>query len=233
LILEHGIYTAALAIIVAMVYELYTKKNNSFLIASVIWFSMCIPDTDYLFGVLVTAISGSSHIFEHGDFHNVFCLVLFTVIGGWWVYRNYADISMNLAMACVFIGFLSHMFEDALVYEYAYAFFAPFTMDITPTGWLGMSAPRDVMAFGISLGATKVYAVGFALLACAIVIRYTVQGSDWLYRYSEEFKFARLCEKLGIQINTRRNNNNDDNNNGNNRAIVGSLITKIKYLFIG
>jgi hypothetical protein len=204
-ILEHGIYTAALAIIVAMVYELHTKKNNSFLIASIIWFSMCIPDTDYLFGVIVTAVSGSSHIFKHGDFHNVFCLVMFTVVGGWWVYRNYADISMNLAMACVFIGFLSHIFEDALVYEYAYAFFAPFNMAVTPTGWLGMSAPRDIIWFGIEIGATKVYAIGFALLAGAIFIRYTLQGSDWLYQYSAEFKFAKLCMKLGIPVNTSKN----------------------------
>ena len=214
MILEHGIYTAALAVIIAMVYELYTKKNNSFLIAGVIWLSMCIPDTDYLFGVLVTAVSGSSHIFKHGDFHNVTCLVMFTMIGGWWVYRNYADISMSLATACVFTGFLSHMVEDALVYEYAYAFFAPFARDITPTGWLGMSAPRDIIWFGIHIGATKVYAVGFALLAGAIFMRYAIQGSDWLYQYSAEFKFAKLCKKLGIPVNTRRNNNNNNNGTG-------------------
>ena len=106
MILEHGIYTAALAILIAMVYELYTKKNNSLLIAGIVWVAMCIPDTDYIISVAVTALVGSPYFFEHGDFHNVFCLVLFAMVGGVWVTQRYKDLSLNLVMTCISIGFL-------------------------------------------------------------------------------------------------------------------------------
>jgi membrane-bound metal-dependent hydrolase YbcI (DUF457 family) len=206
LILEHGIFTAALAIIVAMVYEQYTKKNNSFLIASIIWFSMCIPDTDYIISVVVTAVSGSPYLFEHGDFHNIFCLVGFTVIGGLWVSKKYQDVALRTAMACVSIGFFSHLVEDALVYTQAYPFFAPFSGVVFETGW--MNASRDIMIYGIHFGSKKVYAIGFVLLASAVMARYAVQGSDWLYQYSDKVRFTKLCQKMGIPVNTARSVNN-------------------------
>jgi hypothetical protein len=198
LILEHGLYTAALAIIVAMFYEKYTK-NSPVLIASVIWFAMFIPDTDYIVGVIVDATT-KIPIIQHGDFHNLLFLGLSTIIIGWLVAKKYqTKITVTAAMSCIFIGFLSHLVEDALVYKSAYAFLAPFSETIWHTGW--MPYTRNMMYFGINWGSKECYTIGFMLLTGAVLTRYMLQGSDWLVPYSDKFRFKQLCAALGIFTN--------------------------------
>lgn len=197
MILEHGIYTATIAIIIAMFYEQYTK-NNGVLVASIIWFAVFIPDTDYIVSVIIESTT-NLHIIEHGSFHNILCLGLATIIFGVLVtkikkYR--ASITVTAAMTCVFIGFLSHLAEDALVYKSAYAFLAPFSATIWRTGW--MPYPRDVIFHGIYFGSYNVYTVGLIFLSGAILSRYILQGSDWLLPYSEKFRFTKLCSILDI-----------------------------------
>lgn len=197
MILEHGIYTAALAIIIAMFYEQYTK-NNPVLVAGIIWFAVFIPDTDYIISVVIDATT-NLHLIEHGSFHNILALGLATVIFGFLItktkkYRS--SITLTAAMSCVGIGFLSHLAEDALVYKSAYPFLAPFSSTIWQTGWI--MYPKDLSVYGIMIGSKNVYAFGLMLVAGAILTRYTIQGTDWLIPYSDKFRFKKLCSMLGI-----------------------------------
>lgn len=200
MLLEHGIYTAALAVIVAMLYERYTK-NDPIIVAGVVWLAMFIPDTDYIVRVsLQYAYPHKFPVIQHGDFHNIFVLTLVTIIGGYLVYRKYgkAKITLLAASTCIFLGFLSHLVEDAFVYKEAYPFLAPFTSKVWDTGFL--VATNDIVIKGIPIGSSHVYIVGIMLLSAAIMIRVRVQGFEWLEYYNIIPALVNPVKSMVIQV---------------------------------
>lgn len=172
--LEHLIYTGALAILVGMLYINGTDKVPAW----VILLGVILPDTDYIFSVIEESVFG--HFpgwIQHGTFHNFTSLCIISILGAW-VLVKYFKFNFNVTLICIYLGFLSHLIEDALVYTTAYAFLEPFSHQTWKTGIL--LATNDINFYHICLGSVNIYVVGILLLLAVITFRIWVQGFSWL-----------------------------------------------------
>ena len=129
--IEHIIYSAALAVIVGMIFSRYTGRDPSWIIIAVAF----VPDIDLALEKILewNWIDVPFEIY-HGDLHNVLFLMVFSlVIAG---ILRYFGIRFIDGLICSAIGIAAHFIEDLLVFNPAYAFLWPFTSKIVSWGIL-------------------------------------------------------------------------------------------------
>jgi membrane-bound metal-dependent hydrolase YbcI (DUF457 family) len=167
-LIEHLIYSAALAVIVGMIYSRYTGRDPSWIIIAVAF----VPDIDF---VIEWIRAGAGTTFplaiSHGDLHNVLFLMDFSLLCAAVLYLF--GLRFMDAFTCSALGIAAHIFEDALVYKYAYAFFWPYWPKILGIGI--MEETRDI--FGIA--SSTVLLTGVILLTGAVLVRTRIEGTGW------------------------------------------------------
>ena len=175
--LEHLIYSAALAVIIGMVYHRFTGRDPSWIIV----ISAFAPDIDRLccpirswFGV---TLAFNGHVVQHGDLHSVGVLCVYALLVG--IVLVPVGIRFWEGMLFAGIGFGAHLLEDALVYETSYALLWPLSDSIYGIGLCEYT--RDF--YGIA--DTGVLIVGLLLLAGAVALRSRLDGG-WLSWASRE-----------------------------------------------
>jgi len=166
--IEHLIYSAALAVLVGMIFSRYTGRDPSWIIIAVAF----VPDIDRPLEIANQLFKNVFPVaIRHGDLHNILLLLgfslLFAMILHWFGIR-FID-----GLICSAIGIAAHFFEDALVFKPAYAFLWPITAQTFGLGI--MKETRNV--FGIA--SSTVLVVGIILLAGALLLRTIIEGTGW------------------------------------------------------
>lgn len=123
MLLEHLIYSTAIAIIVGMIYFKRTGRDPSWIIIA----SAFAPDIDVFMGEVFRKLDMNVLIngapIRHGDFHNIAFLLLYAAL----VALMLRAARMRFFDSFMFagIGFGAHVFEDALVFNFRYRFMWP------------------------------------------------------------------------------------------------------------
>jgi hypothetical protein len=172
-----------------MVYETYTNRNPVW----IIWFAVLIPDIDF---VAQTAWEG---IFPykftpiiHGEFHNIFTLVIFSVFTGWYIWK-YTRTRFFDATLCVALGFTAHLVEDALTNGTPYYFYAPFSDRMWYQGYI-IHPSNDIIFANNVIASTNLIYIGVALIILAMAIRCILTGNKWLDKYTKLFTVKEAVE---------------------------------------
>jgi membrane-bound metal-dependent hydrolase YbcI (DUF457 family) len=166
--IEHIIYSAALAVIVGMIFSRYTGRDPSWIIIAVAF----VPDIDFVLEKIQEWhwIDVPFEI-HHGDLHNVLFLMVFSlVIAG---ILRYFGIRFIDGLICSAIGIGAHFIEDLLVFNPAYAFLWPFTSKIV--SWGILKGPLNVFWIANS----TVLIIGLILLCGALLLRTRIEGTGW------------------------------------------------------
>jgi hypothetical protein len=167
-LIEHLIWSAALAIPVGMIYSRFTGRDPSWIIIAVAF----VPDMDFVLewtrAELWTTIPVTV---SHGDFHNILFLMDFSLLAA--AALTLFHIRFSDAFFCTAAGIAAHIVEDALVYEHAYAFFWPYSTKILGIGI--MEETRNLAG----IASSTVLAVGVILLTVSIFVRTCVEGTGW------------------------------------------------------
>jgi membrane-bound metal-dependent hydrolase YbcI (DUF457 family) len=170
---EHIVYSLAFAIFAIILL----KPKEAGLCTLVVVISGCIPDIDGIFDLIRNAPTFTDgfipHMVEHTRvFHNIGALVLYAAIAGILLYRLKGLTFMTGAFFAGF-GFALHLFEDALVYNPASAFFWPLSSGEVGLGWL----PHTRNFFEIA--DPQVLLIGMMLLASAVGLSLLHGYTDW------------------------------------------------------
>jgi membrane-bound metal-dependent hydrolase YbcI (DUF457 family) len=165
---EHIIYSAALAVIVGMIFSRSTGRDPSWIIIAIAF----IPDIDFA----LERIQGRIWLdfpFEihHGDLHNVLFLIVFSLLFAGVL--RYFGIRFIDGLICSAIGIAAHFFEDFLVFDPAYAFLWPYTSKIFSLGIL--KGPLNL----IGIANDTVLIIGMFLLGAALLVRTFIEGTGW------------------------------------------------------
>ena len=167
-LIEHLVYSAALAVIVGMIFSRYTGRDPSWIIIAVAF----VPDIDLALANLHDlSRTVFSVTFHHGDLHNIPVLMVFSLLFA--MILQCFGIRFIDGLSCSAIGIAAHFFEDALVYKPAYAFLWPITAQKFGIGI--MQETRNL--FGIA--SSTVLLVGIILLAGALLLRTIIEGTGW------------------------------------------------------
>jgi len=153
MLLEHLVYSAAIAIVLGTLYRRYTGRDHAWIVVV----SAYIPDLDIVAdGLLkqlgITVMVHGSPI-RHGDFHNVAVMLAYAVFVALLLHPLGARLVDSFFFAVA--GFGAHLFEDALVYKGGYAFFWPLSDQHYGIGafdytrdWYGI-ADKEVLIVGV------------------------------------------------------------------------------------
>jgi hypothetical protein len=167
-IIEHIIYSAALAVIVGMIFSHYTGRDPSWIIIALAF----LPDIDVALARIQkwnwTDIPFEIH---HGDFHNILFLLVISLLFA--TVLRYFGIRFIDALICSAIGIGAHLVEDILVFDPAYAFLWPFTSKIF--SWGILEGPHNVFWIANS----TVLIIGLILLYGALLLRTRIEGTGW------------------------------------------------------
>jgi membrane-bound metal-dependent hydrolase YbcI (DUF457 family) len=171
-IIEHFFYSAALAVLVGMIYFRFAHRDPSWIIIAISF----VPDIDHTSKLL-------RHVFwpfmfrpymhsviNSGDFHSILFLIVFSLLFG--AILRGAGFRFIDGVICTAIGLAAHFFEDALVYKIGYAFFWPISSKIYGLGII----PET---YNLWIADSTVLIVGIILLASSVVIRTFVDGKGW------------------------------------------------------
>jgi membrane-bound metal-dependent hydrolase YbcI (DUF457 family) len=170
--IEHIIYSAALAIIIGMIYSHFTGRDPSLIIIVVAF----VPDIDLTLQTLHELIQRTfPFTIHHGDFHNILFLIVFSLILA--AVLCQFGVRFIDGFICSSIGIAAHFLEDALVFKPAYAFLWPFTSHIFGIGI--MTETPDFFGIANSI----VMLIGIILLTVAVLVRTHVEGRKWLGNY--------------------------------------------------
>ncbi len=168
MLIEHLLYSGAIAVIAGMIFSRYTGRDPSWIIIAVAF----VPDLDFVLewtrGFLGISLPV---VINHGNFHNILFLIDFSFVVAAVLY--FTGIRFPDAFVCTAAGIAAHIFEDALVYKYAYAFLWPYSPKILGIGI--MEETRDI--FGIA--SSTVLLTGFILLVVSVLVRTYIEGTGW------------------------------------------------------
>jgi membrane-bound metal-dependent hydrolase YbcI (DUF457 family) len=179
MLLEHLIYSTALAMIAGMLHYRYRSMDYSWIIIA----SAFVPDIDLIAGWVFkqldmnVLIAGNS--IKHGDFHNIAALLIFAVLVGLLLRRA----GMQFMDSSIFagIGFGAHMFEDALIANPAYSFFWPLSTQKFGIGIIG----NEPDLYGIAN--TDVLVTGVILLMLCTGIKVAYEGNGGMKKTARVF----------------------------------------------
>jgi LexA-binding, inner membrane-associated putative hydrolase len=167
---EHIIYSAALAILVGMLFYRFTGRDSSWIIIFCAW----IPDIDFIANGVLTRF-GFTLLFEghritHGVFHNIAIMLIFGILLAFLLHPF--GIRFFDAFFFGIVGFAAHLFEDALVYDPGYAFLWPLSSKVLGFGLLPhMLNEENYMRDFLGIANTDVVIIGLVFLLVAIIIR--------------------------------------------------------------
>jgi len=180
--LEHPVYSAALAIIIGMIFLRYTGQDQSWIII----FASIAPDIDYLVKIGCEFFSPLPlPTFMHGDFHAIPGLIFFSFFIA--LFFSNAGIKFKHAFFFSVVGYSSHLVEDFIVHpphfnRYLYPF------DTTLYGTNILSDVPDLIVANL-----ETLLIGLILLSVAIIIRVRIEP-DWdIVRYGNDGILA--CQK--------------------------------------
>jgi hypothetical protein len=174
MLLEHLVYSTAIAIVAGMVYYRFVGRDYSWIIIA----SAYAPDIDYISDTLLRkmgislTINGSPLV--HGDFHNMAFLIIYAVLVAFLLHPIGIRFTDSFLFAS--LGFAAHLFEDALVFDPAYSFFWPITSQEFGIGLFHYSADL----YGIA--DSGVLMVGLILVGLAVILRTAFEGTGWMRR---------------------------------------------------
>jgi len=165
---EHIIYSAALAVLIGMIFSRYAGRDPSWIIIAVAF----VPDIDSILersaDLPRIIVPGTIH---HGDMHIIPALIVFSLLIA--AVLQWFGIRFIDGLLCSAIGIAAHFFEDALVYNPSYTFLWPITSHAFEIGIL--EGPRNL--FGIAN--SSVVLIGICLLVLVVLVRTLVEGTGW------------------------------------------------------
>jgi hypothetical protein len=166
--IEHIIYSAALAVIIGMIFSRYTGRDPSWIIIAIAF----VPDIDYALSEIHewTRLDVPFDI-HHGDLHNVLFLMVFSLLFAGVL--RYFGIRFVDGLICSAIGIAAHFCEDLLVFNPAYAFLWPFTSKIFSWGIL-----KGHLNF-FEIANSTVLLIGIILFCGALLLRTRIEGTGW------------------------------------------------------
>ncbi len=191
---EHIIYSAALAILVGMIFYRFTGRDSSWIIILCAW----IPDIDLIANGVLNRF-GFTLLFEghkitHGVFHNIAMMVIFGILVAFLL--NPFGIRFFDALFFAVIGFGAHLFEDALVYKAGYPYLWPFLSKDLGFGLLpNILTEENYFRDFFGIANTYVLIVGLVVLLGAIIIRTYAEGPAWIRWYMPEKVYVKLFGK--------------------------------------
>ena len=161
---EHLVYSVAIAI---FIYTIYRKKEILYIIIG----SAYAPDIDIIADSIFKKVGITVLVYgepiKHGDFHNILIMILYAALIA--LILNTINIKMKDSFILACIGFVAHLFEDALVFNPAYRFFWPISDKLYGIGLIAnYNDHRDF--YGIAN--TEVLAIGIILVILSICIKY-------------------------------------------------------------
>ena len=170
---EHVVYSLAFAIVAILLL----KPKEAGLCTLVIVVSGCIPDIDGIFDLIRHSPTFTDFIIPHMTehtriFHTIGALIIYAIIAGVVLYRL-KGLAFLTGAFFAGVGFALHLFEDALVYNPAAAFFWPLSSQETGLGWL----PNARNFLGIAN--TEVLLIGLILLATAAGMSLLLRRTEW------------------------------------------------------
>ncbi len=192
MIIEHIIYSAALAILAGMVFYKYTGRDPSWIII----ISSIAPDLDVLANPVLRRLGirllldGSS--IQHGTFHNIAFMVVFGIAVAFLLHPLGLKFFDSLFFAV--IGFGAHLFEDALVYNTGWKILWPVSSEpvgfgLIP-GWINEESYR---ADFFHIANSEVLIIGLLLVLVAFLIRtYYEKSSSWIRWYMPEALYGKI-----------------------------------------
>ena len=191
MIAEHIIYSAALAILVGMLFYRFTGRDSSWIIILCAW----IPDIDLIAnGVLNRfgfALLFEGHRITHGVFHTIAIMVIFGILVAFLLHPF--GIRFFDALFFAVIGFGAHLVEDALVYKVGYPYLWPFSSKDLGIGLLpNIISEENYFRNFFGIANTDVLIVGMVFLLVAIIIRTYVEGSAWIRWYMPDKVYKKI-----------------------------------------
>jgi len=181
MILEHVVYSTAIALIFGLVYYRFTGRDYFWIVIA----SSYIPDLDLIANPLLSKLGITLLIFghpiAHGYFHNIIIMLIYSAALAFLLH----PLGIRLIDSFVFalVGFAAHMFEDALIANPAYSFFYPLT-----TQHLGIGAFK-YRADVLGIADREVLLLGFVLLGLSLALKIAAM---WIERTRQR---SRLLSK--------------------------------------
>jgi len=171
MLLEHIIYSAALALVVGMIYMHYTGRNPSWLVMIM----TIAPDTDFIINRIMLACNCQYPIIiNHGDFHNLISMLFISLVTAL-ILSRYTKMHFTDVLCCSMIGFAAHLAEDFVVYTAWYGYFYPWSLRVYGVAII----PETGDLFG--LADVHVLIIGVLLLTLAVGVRMYFDGG-WTIR---------------------------------------------------
>lgn len=172
MLLEHLVYSAALALVVGMIFMHYTGRNPSWLIVVMAVF----PDLDYVINrVMLACNCYYPVILNHGDFHNIISLLFFSLVVALICFKF--GMKFGDALCCSMIGFAAHLAEDFFVYPAWYGYFYPWSLRVY--GFVILPETRNLW----NVADSRILAVGLIVLGVAFCLKIYFDGTGkWTIR---------------------------------------------------
>jgi uncharacterized membrane protein len=192
MLVEHLIYSAAIALLIGMIFLRYTGKDPSWIIVVM----TVAPDTDYVIREIMLAFNMSGQfMIYHGSFHNIISLIYISFIVA--LIFSRIGVSYTSAVICSMIGMFSHFIEDFIVYPPAYAYFYPFSS--IDYGINFIPETRDLVIAG-----SEVLVVGLVLLVVSMCIKKYFENGWTISGYIDGWikvgkQIITGCLKYGIE----------------------------------
>lgn len=175
MLIEHLIYSTALAIFIGMIHYRFFGRDYSWIIIV----SAFVPDLDMISDSLMTKIGITVQIYghpiAHGHFHNMAILILYAISVAFLLH----PIGFKFVDSIFFagMGFAAHLFEDALVFKDGYPFFWP----LVPQH-LGIGVFHYAPTF-YGFADKEVLIIGLILLVSSAILRTAYEGTRWVANY--------------------------------------------------
>jgi membrane-bound metal-dependent hydrolase YbcI (DUF457 family) len=198
MLVEHWIYSTAIAIIAGMLWYKYTSRDPSWLIIA----SAFAPDLDIVAGEVLKNLDMNVLIdgnpIRHGDFHNIAFLLLFACAAA--LVLRLAGMRFGDSFMFAGIGYGAHMFEDALIANPAYAFFWPLSLQKFGIGII------EYRPDWYGLANTEVLIAGLVVLTLCTGIRAAYEGKDGITRTVKTLGVAVILLSVMIPAFSVRDN---------------------------
>ncbi len=191
MIVEHIIYSTAIAILIGMLYYTWTGRDYSWIIILCAWAPDVDGITNTILGKFGFTLLFEGHTIFHGAFHNVAMMVIFGIIVAFLLHPFGIRFLDSLFFAI--IGFGAHLFEDALVYKVGYPFLWPFSSRDLGWGLLpNIVSEENYIRNFLGIANFDVLIIGLLFLLAAILIRTYFEGFTWIRWYMPDKVYRAL-----------------------------------------
>lgn len=194
---EHLVYSLAIGLAFGAVYQRLTGRNYWWIILA----SAFIPDLDLIADVALRKLGITALVFgapiAHGHFHNILVMLFYAAAMAFLLH----PLGIRLMDSFIFalVGFIAHMFEDAIVANPAYPFLYPLTTHRFGIGFFNYRA--DILG----IADKEVLIAGIALLV-TVMISLLVMSAFWddrQYRRIFRLKNPAFAENKNLSINRK------------------------------